>query len=232
MDIFERTRLVAGGEALEKMKRSRVAVFGVGGVGGYAAEALVRCGVGALDIIDADTVSPSNLNRQIIATAQTLGMPKVQAARLRALSINPDVKITPLPLFYSAETADMIDLSQYDYIADAIDTVSSKLELIKRAKALGVPVISSMGTGNKLHPQLLEVADIYSTSVCPLARVMRRELKKAGVDSLRVVYSKEQPRRLEAESDRRTVGSTPFVPAAAGLIIASEIFCVLTGVEA
>lgn len=232
MDIFERTRLIAGGEALEKMKRSRVAVFGVGGVGGYAAEALVRCGVGALDIIDADTVSPSNLNRQIIATAQTLGMPKVQAARLRALSINPDVKITPLPLFYSAETADMIDLSQYDYIADAIDTVSSKLELIKRAKALGVPVISSMGTGNKLHPQLLEVADIYSTSVCPLARVMRRELKKAGVDSLRVVYSKEQPRRLEAENGQHTVGSTPFVPAAAGLIIASEIFCTLTGVEA
>ena len=232
MDIFERTRLIAGGEALEKMKRSRVAVFGVGGVGGYAAEALVRCGVGALDIIDADTVSPSNLNRQIIATAQTLGMPKVQAARLRALSINPDVKITPLPLFYSAETADMIDLSQYDYIADAIDTVSSKLELIKRAKALGVPVISSMGTGNKLHPQLLEVADIYSTSVCPLARVMRRELKKAGVDSLRVVYSKEQPRRFAAENGQHTVGSTPFVPAAAGLIIASEIFCALTGVEA
>ena len=199
MDIFERTALLAGKGAVEKLKNSRIAVFGIGGVGGYVVEALVRSGVGALDLIDADTVSESNLNRQIIAVQNTVGMRKV----------------------------------------DAVDTVTAKAEIIKRAKSAGVPVISSMGTGNKFRPDLLEVDDIYRTSVCPLARVMRSVLRKAGVDSLKVVYSKEKPVRIDPDRIRgelppgkHTVpGSTAFVPAAAGLIIAAEVFSDLTGIK-
>lgn len=239
MNIFARTEFVAGKEALEKLKNSRVAVFGIGGVGGYTVEALVRSGVGVLDLIDADTVSESNLNRQIIAVKDTLGMPKVEAAKERALSINPDVRIFTHNLFYSQETADMLDLSDYDYVVDAVDTVSAKTLIITRAQAAGVPVISSMGTGNKLRPDLLQVTDIYKTSVCPLARVMRGVLRKAGVSALKVVYSKEKPvsvdlSKLEGElppGKHSVPGSTAFVPAAAGLLIAAEVFADITGLR-
>lgn len=239
MSIFERTELIAGSCALEKLKNSRVAVFGIGGVGGYAVEALVRSGVGTLDLIDADTVSESNLNRQIIAVKKTIGMLKTEAANERALSINPNVNIYTHNVFYSPETGGMFDFSEFDYVVDAVDTVTAKVEIIKRAKAAGVPVISSMGTGNKLRPDLLEVSDIYKTSVCPLARVMRSALRKAGVDSLKVVYSREKPIVIDPAEikgqippGKHTVpGSTAFVPAAAGLIIASEVFCDLTGLK-
>lgn len=239
MDIFERTALLAGKGAVEKLKNSRIAVFGIGGVGGYVVEALVRSGVGALDLIDADTVSESNLNRQIIAVQNTVGMRKVDAAKARALSINPDAEIRTHALFYSPETSDMFDFSHFDYVVDAVDTVTAKAEIIKRAKSAGVPVISSMGTGNRFRPDLLEVDDIYRTSVCPLARVMRSVLRKAGVDSLKVVYSKEKPVRIDPDRIRgelppgkHTVpGSTAFVPAAAGLIIAAEVFSDLTGIK-
>lgn len=239
MSIFERTELIAGSCALEKLKNSRVAVFGIGGVGGYAVEALVRSGVGTLDLIDADTVSESNLNRQIIAVKKTIGMLKTEAAKERALSINPNVIIYTHNVFYSPETGGMFDFSEFDYVVDAVDTVTAKVEIIKRAKAAGVPVISSMGTGNKLRPDLLEVSDIYKTSVCPLARVMRSALRKAGVDSLKVVYSREKPIVIDPAEikgqippGKHTVpGSTAFVPAAAGLIIASEVFCDLTGLK-
>lgn len=239
MSIFERTELIAGSCALEKLKNSRVAVFGIGGVGGYAVEALVRSGVGTLDLIDADTVSESNLNRQIIAVKKTIGMLKTEAAKERALSINPNVNIYTHNVFYSPETGGMFDFSEFDYVVDAVDTVTAKVEIIKRAKAAGVPVISSMGTGNKLRPDLLEVSDIYKTSVCPLARVMRSTLRKAGVDSLKVVYSREKPIVIDPAEikgqippGKHTVpGSTAFVPAAAGLIIASEVFCDLTGLK-
>lgn len=239
MSIFERTELIAGSKALEKLKNSRVAVFGIGGVGGYAVEALVRSGVGTLDLIDADTVSESNLNRQIIAVKKTIGMLKTEAAKERALSINPNVNIYTHNVFYSPETGGMFDFSEFDYVVDAVDTVTAKVEIIKRAKAAGVPVISSMGTGNKLRPDLLEVSDIYKTSVCPLARVMRSALRKAGVDSLKVVYSREKPIVIDPAEikgqippGKHTVpGSTAFVPAVAGLIIASEVFCDLTGLK-
>ncbi len=239
MDIFERTALMAGSEAMEKLKNSRIAVFGLGGVGSYAAEALVRSGVGEFDLIDADTVSTTNLNRQIIATRDTVGMLKVAAARDRALSINPNVKIHTHNIFYSPETGGMFDFTVFDYVVDAVDTVTAKVEIIKRAKEAGIPVISSMGTGNKLRPDLLEVSDIYKTSVCPLARVMRSALRKAGVDSLKVVYSKEKPISIdprkvlgEIPPGKHTIpGSTAFVPAAAGLIIAAEVFSDLTGLK-
>lgn len=239
MSIFERTELIAGSKALEKLKNSRVAVFGIGGVGGYAVEALVRSGIGTLDLIDADTVSESNLNRQIIAVKKTIGMLKTEAAKERALSINPNVNIYTHNVFYSPETGGMFDFSEFDYVVDAVDTVTAKVEIIKRAKAADVPVISSMGTGNKLRPDLLEVSDIYKTSVCPLARVMRSALRKAGVDSLKVVYSREKPIVIDPAEikgqippGKHTVpGSTAFVPAAAGLIIASEVFCDLTGLK-
>lgn len=239
MDIFERTALIVGKNAMEKLKNSRVAVFGLGGVGGYAAEALVRSGVGALDFIDADTVSETNLNRQIIAVKKTIGMPKTQAAKDRALSINPNVKIYTHNLFYSPESSGMFDFSDFNYIIDAVDTVTAKVEIIKRAKEAGVPVISSMGTGNKLRPDLLEVTDIYKTSVCPLARIMRSALRKAGVDSLKVVYSKEKPICIDPKDiqgeippGKHTIpGSTAFVPAAAGLIIAAEVFRDIIGAK-
>lgn len=223
---FSRTELILGEEALEKLAKSRVAVFGIGGVGGFAVEALVRAGVGAIDIIDNDTVDITNLNRQIIATHSTVGRLKTDAMEQRILDINPDISLKKHNIFYCSETADSIDLSKYNYIIDAIDTVTAKIELILRANAAGTPIISSMGTGNKLNPSELEITDIYKTSVCPLARVMRYELKKRGIKKLKVVYSKEEPiKPIENEkiSGKHIPGSAPFVPAAAGLIIASEI---------
>ena len=226
-DMFSRTRMLLGDAAMDRLKRARVAVFGVGGVGGHAVEALVRSAVGALDLIDSDRVALSNLNRQIVATQDTLGMLKVDAAKQRILSINPDCVVRTYPIFYLPETADRFDLSQYDYVVDAIDTVAGKLQLIEAAKAAGTAVISSMGAGNKLDPTAFRVADISKTSVCPLARVMRRELKKRGIDHVKVVYSTEpalSPAPADEETGRRTTpGSTAFVPAVAGLVLAGEV---------
>ena len=243
--------MLFGAEAMEKLARSRVAVFGLGGVGGYALEALARSGIGALDLIDSDTVADSNLNRQIIATDDTVGMNKTDAAEARIRSINPECVVRKSTAFFLPENAGAFDFSAYDYVLDAIDTVSGKLAIIENAKKVRVPVISSMGAGNKVDPAALEVADIYETSVCPLARVMRRECRKRGIDSLKVVYSRETPiRPLEDMSiscrqhcvcppgtvrkctQRRDIpGSTAFVPSAAGLIIAAEIVKDLTRQE-
>lgn len=223
-EIFSRTELMFGSESMKKLADSRVAVFGVGGVGGYVAEALARSGVGAVDLIDNDTVSESNINRQIIALHSTIGQYKVDVMKSRIADINPDCKVTAHKLFFMPDTAENIDFSQYSYIVDAIDTVTGKIEIIIRAKSANVPVISSMGAGNKLDPTAFEVADIYKTSVCPLARVMRREMKKRGVDSLKVVYSKEQAIRPEnAENGKPVPSSNAFVPSVAGLIIAGEV---------
>jgi tRNA A37 threonylcarbamoyladenosine dehydratase len=216
--FLSRTAMLIGEDKLKKLASSRIAVFGIGGVGGYVTEALVRSGVGALDLIDADRVNESNLNRQIIATRATIGQYKTEAAKDRAKLINPECEIGTYNFFYLPETAETIDFSRYDYVIDAVDTVTAKIEIIMRSQAAGVPVISSMGTGNKLRPAMLEVADIYNTSVCPLARIMRHELKKRGVKKLKVVYSKETP-----SGERGTVpGSISFVPGTAGLILAGE----------
>ncbi|MGN0601763.1 MAG: ThiF family adenylyltransferase [Oscillospiraceae bacterium] len=231
---FSRTELILGKEAMKKLASSRVAVFGVGGVGGYTVEALARSGVGAIDIVDNDKVSLTNINRQIIATTNTVGEYKVDVAEKRIKEINPDCKVTAFKEFYTPETAHKFDFSLYDYVVDAIDTVTGKIQLVLSADRAGTPIISSMGTGNKLNPTALEVSDIYKTSVCPLARVMRRELKKRGIKRLKVVYSKEQPLIPETDSEeyseelsmssRRAVpGSTAFVPPVAGMIIASEV---------
>lgn len=225
---FSRTELLLGGEAMERLRNARVAVFGVGGVGGYVVEALARSGIGMLDLIDSDTVSESNINRQIIALGSTVGQYKVDVAKARIADINSDCKVTAHRMFFMPETADQLDFSQYDYVVDAIDTVTGKIEIIMRAKAAGVPVISSMGAGNKLDPTAFVVTDIYKTSVCPLARVMRREMKKRGVDSLKVVYSTEQAivPRYSGEtqpSGKPVPGSNAFVPSVAGLIIAGEV---------
>lgn len=241
---FSRTLLLLGRSAMETLKSARVIVFGVGGVGGYVIEALARSGVGAIDIVDNDMVCMSNLNRQIIATTSTLGMYKVDAAEQRMLDINPDLKITKHRMFYLPETADRFDFSQYDYVVDAIDTVTGKIQIVMQAEEMHVPVISSMGAGNKMNPAQLEVADIYQTSVCPLAKVMRRELKKRGIKKLKVVYSKEPALTPLTESmdssecalsgnstgdtdpvrpGKRIPGSNAFVPSVAGLIIASEV---------
>lgn len=223
-DIFERTRMLLGDDAVEKLNKSRVAVFGVGGVGGYVVEALVRSGIGEIDVFDKDTVSVSNINRQIIATQDTVGMSKVEAVRLRAEVINPKCIVNTHEVFYLPENADDYDFSAYDYIVDAIDTVTAKIEIIKRAKALNIPIISSMGTGNKLDPTRLEVADISKTEVCPLARVMRRELRARGINHLTVVYSKEEPKKTNiTENGKAVPGSVAFVPSVAGLIIAGEV---------
>lgn len=216
---FSRTARVIGEEALARISSSSVIIFGLGGVGGAAAESLVRAGVGRIGIVDKDTVDITNINRQIIATDKTIGMNKTDAMEERLLSINPDVKIDKYNLFYLPETADEINLSAYDFVVDCIDNVTAKLELISRAKALGVPVISSMGTGNKLHPELLEIADISKTSVCPLARVMRRELKLRGISKVPVVYSKEEPVKVGSS----VPGSTSFVPPVAGYLMASYV---------
>lgn len=230
---YERTELLLGSGAYETLSSKRVAVFGVGGVGGYTVEALARAGVGTLDLIDSDCVCLSNINRQIIATRKTLGMLKVDAAAERCRNINPDIKVNTYPVFFLPENAEDFDFSKYDYVVDAVDTVSAKIGIAQKAKELGVPAISSMGAGNKLHPELFEVADIYATSVCPLARVMRRELKKRGINSLKVVYSKEPPAETNApvENGKKIPGSVSFVPSAAGLIIAGEVIKDLLGIN-
>ncbi len=223
---FSRTELLLGKDGVEKLKNARVAVFGVGGVGGYVVEALARSGVGALDLIDMDKVSESNLNRQIIALHSTVGRYKTEVAAERVKDINPDICVRIHNVFYLPETADQFDFKEYDYVVDAIDTVSGKLSIIEQAKAADTPVISSMGTGNKLDPTLFEVADITKTSVCPLARVMRRELKKRGIEHLKVVYSKEEPLPssiVDEENGKPVPGSVAFVPSVVGLILAGEV---------
>ena len=215
-ETFSRTKMLFGDEAVKKLNSARVAVFGVGGVGGYTVEALARSGVGAIDVIDGDKVAQSNINRQILALQSTVGRDKVEVAKARISDINPDCKVTAHKLFYLPEIE--FDFSVYNYIVDAIDTVTGKLAIIENAKKAGVPVISCMGAGNKKDPTLFEVADVYKTSVCPLARVMRRELKKRGIDNLKVVYSKEEPQKSEG-----VPASCAFVPSVAGLIIAGEV---------
>ena len=234
MDTFSRTRFLLGPDAMEKLKNAHVAIFGLGGVGGYVAEALVRSGVGKLDFIDHDTISPTNINRQILATAATIGMDKAEAAADRAKAINPAIQAKAIKTFYLPETADQFDFTQYDYVVDAIDTVTGKMMLIKAAKDAGTPIISSMGTGNKLDPTAFRVADIHETSVCPLARIIRKECRKRGIERLKVVYSTEDPIKLELAPDdpawaelpegrNALPGSVCFVPAAAGMIIAGEV---------
>ena len=223
---FERTVLLMGEEAVEKLKRSRVAVFGIGGVGGYVVEALARSGVGALDLIDKDVVELSNLNRQIIATWDTVGKRKVDVAAERIRSINPSCTVTSHAVFFLPDTKEMFDFHRYDYVVDAIDTVTGKLQLIESAGMAGVPIISSMGTGGKMDPSAFRTADIYETSICPLAKVMRRECRKRGIDHLKVVYSREEPAAVPLHKDEegfRVTPSNAFVPAAAGLLIAAEV---------
>ncbi len=221
---FSRTELVLGRESLMMLQRSNVIVFGLGGVGGYVVEALARSSVGSITLVDNDKVSISNINRQLIALQSTVGMDKVDAFEKRIFEINPQCKVKKLKMFYLPENADVIDLSEYDYIIDCIDTVTAKLELVVRARKADVPIISSMGTGNKTHPELLKVADISKTSVCPLARVMRTELRKRGIRHLKCVYSTEEPVHANAEDEgKRVPGSTAFVPSVAGLLIAAEV---------
>lgn len=236
-DQFSRTRLLLGPEAMAHLARCRVAVFGIGGVGGYAVEALARSGIGALDLIDHDRISLSNLNRQLHATRSTVGQYKVDAAEARIHEINPDCNVVTCKTFFLPETEAQFDFMQYDYIVDAIDTVKGKLALVEKAYAAGTPIICSMGTGNKLDPSALRVAEIEKTSVCPLARVMRTECSKRGIRHLKVVYSTELPvRPLEKAEDERAdtsvrkdiPGSTAFVPAAAGMILAAEVVKDLT----
>ena len=243
LNQFSRTQLLFGAEAMEKLYHARVAVFGIGGVGGYTAEALARSGIGTLDLIDDDKVCLTNINRQIFATRKTVGQYNVDVAEQRILDINPHAVVHTYKTFYSPDTAEQFDFTLYDYVVDAIDTVTGKLELVEQAEKAGVPIISSMGAGNKLDPTAFEVADIYETSVCPLARVMRRELKKRGIKKLKVVYSKEPamtpiddmavscrancicpPGTARTCTQRRQVpGSNAFVPPVAGLIIAGEV---------
>ena len=225
-----RTAMLLGSDAIQKLQNARVAVFGIGGVGGYTVEALARAGIGQLDLIDSDTVSLSNINRQILATHSTVGMRKVDAGKARVLDINPQAVVRTWPVFYTPDTADQFDFSQYDYIVDAIDTVTGKLALVERATQAGTPIICSMGTGNKLDAAAFEVSDISKTSMCPLARIMRKELGKRGIRHLKVVYSKEEaltPTGWEEEAaalgKRQIPGSVSFVPGAAGLILAGEV---------
>lgn len=223
---FIRTSLLIGEDAVERLKNSRVIVFGVGGVGGFVIEALARAGVGSISMVDHDTVSLSNINRQIVADHTTVGRLKVDVMKERINRINPECNIIVHDCFYLPENADEFDFTQYDYIVDAVDTVTAKIEIIMQAKSCGTKIISSMGTGNKLDPTKFEVTDIFKTSVCPLAKVMRRELKKRGVKSLKVLYSTEMPHKqtIIAEGEKRPVpGSISFVPSAAGLIIAGEV---------
>ncbi len=224
MSIFERSELLLGKEGMEKLNRAHIAVFGVGGVGSYTVEALVRSGIGEISLFDGDVVAESNINRQLVATTKTVGRAKVEVAAERCLDVNPNVKLHAERIFLMPDTADKIDFSQFDYIVDAVDTVTAKLLLAETAKANGVPIISSMGAGNKLDPTRFEVADISKTSVCPLAKVMRRELKKRGINHLKVVYTKEEPiRHGYTENGRPLPGSVAFVPSVAGLIIAGEV---------
>lgn len=227
---FFRTEMLLGEGAIERLQKAHVAVFGLGGVGGYVVEALARGGIGALTLVDNDTVSISNLNRQILATHSTVGMTKTEAAKRRVLDINPDCVVRTYNVFYTPETADAFDFREYDYIVDAIDTVTGKLQLVERANEAGTPIISCMGTGNKLDASAFQVADISKTSMCPLARVMRKELGKRGIRHLKVVYSQEEvmtPKGWEEEAaalgKRQIPGSVPFVPGTAGLILAGEV---------
>ena len=227
---FLRTAMLFGTEVLEKLQKARVAVFGLGGVGGYTVEALARAGIGQLDLVDNDTVSLSNVNRQILATHSTVGMDKTEAAKRRVLDINPDCIVRTHKVFYTPETAEQFDFTQYDYIVDAIDTVTGKLALVERANESGTPIICCMGTGNKLDASAFQVADISKTSMCPLARIMRKELGKRGIKHLKVVYSQEEaltPTGWEEEAaaigKRQIPGSVSFVPGAAGLILAGEV---------
>lgn len=236
LNEFSRTQLLLGQAGMEALAKARVAVFGIGGVGGYTVEALARSGVGTLDLIDIDKVSLTNLNRQIIATHSSLGQYKVDAAKARILDINPKAVVNTYKTFYTPETADQFDFTQYDYVVDAIDTVTGKLQLAVQAQQAGVPILSCMGAGNKLDPTAFEVTDIYKTTMCPLARVMRKELKKRGVKKLKVVYSREpaltpidDPAISEYTQRRQIPGSTAFVPAVAGLIAAGEVIKDLTG---
>ena len=228
--------MLIGKENLDKLKNSKIAVFGIGGVGGYVCEALARSGIGSFLLVDSDTVSETNINRQIIATVMTVGRPKTEVMKERMLQINPEVRVEIRDCFFLPGNADSFDLSGYDYIIDAVDTVTAKLALIEKAKSVNVPVISAMGAGNKLDPSAFRVADIYDTHICPLARIMRKECKKRGIDSLKVVYSEEEPRKpfgeaaqiasdeRDADAPRRDLpGSIAFVPPAVGLIIASEV---------
>lgn len=249
LNQFSRTQLLLGQEGMEKLFQARVAVFGIGGVGGYTVEALARSGVGTLDLIDDDKICLTNLNRQIFATRKTVGQYKVDIAQQRILEINPKAVVHTYKTFYAPQTAELFDFSQYDYVVDAIDTVTGKLELVEQAEKAGVPIISSMGAGNKMDPTAFEVADIYETSVCPLARVMRKELKKRGIKKLKVVYSKEPPMTpiddmaiscrtncicppgtaRKCTQRRQVPGSNAFVPSVVGLIIAGEVVKDLTG---
>ena len=251
LNQFSRTQLLYGVDAMERLRSSRVAIFGIGGVGGYVVEALARSGVGALDLIDDDKVCLTNLNRQLLATRRTVGKYKVDMAQERVEEITPDCQVTTYKTFFLPETQDQFDFASYDYVVDAIDTVTGKLAIIEKCKEVGTPVISSMGAGNKIDASGFEVADIYETSICPLAKVMRRECRKRGINSLKVVYSKEVPiRPLEDMSiscrnhcicppgtarkctDRRDIpGSTAFVPSVVGLIIAGEVINDLTGIK-
>lgn len=229
---FERTALLLGKASVERLARKRVAVFGVGGVGGFVCEGLVRAGIGAIDIVDKDTVALSNLNRQLIALHSTVGKNKVDVLEERLKDINKNLIIKKYKCFFLPETSETFDFREYDYVVDAIDTVTGKIELILKAKEAGVPIISAMGAGNKLEPAGFQVSDIYKTSVCPLARVMRRELKKRGVDKLKVVYSKEEPIKPQfGEGEEVVPGSISFVPPALGLIIAGEVVKDLIRVE-
>ena len=251
LNQFSRTELLFGKEAMEKLQNSRVAIFGIGGVGGYTVDALARSGVGTLDLIDDDRVCLTNINRQLHATRKTVGKYKVDVAEERVHEINPDAVVNTYKTFYMPDTADQFDFTQYDYIVDAIDTVTGKLALIENANKAGTPIISSMGAGNKLDPTAFQVADIYETSVCPLARIMRKELKKRGIKSLKVVYSKEPPltpiddmaiscrthcicppgTARKCTQRRQVPGSNAFVPSVVGLIIAGEVLKDLTGAK-
>ena len=230
MNPFSRTELLLGGDAMAKLKSAKVAVFGLGGVGGYVAEALARSGIGALELIDHDTISITNINRQILATHSTVGQSKAEAAKARVLDINPEIQVTAKAVFYGPDTAGDFDFSQYDYIVDAIDTVTGKLALVTAAQAAGTPIISCMGTGNKLDPSKFQIADITKTSVCPLARIMRKECAKRGIKHLKVLFSTEDPLPScpepgeELPEGRRSLpGSVAFVPSVAGLMIAGEV---------
>ena len=238
MDPFSRTRLLLGNDSMEKLQNARVAVFGLGGVGGYVAEALARSGVGALELVDHDTISCTNINRQLLATVDTIDMDKAEAAAQRAKAINPAIDARAVTMFYGPDTAHLFDFSRYDYVVDAIDTVTGKLALVTAAQAAGVPIISCMGTGNKLDPTRFQIADISKTSVCPLARIMRKECAKRGIKHLKVLFSTEEPlpscpdaRTLEEmpEGRRALPGSVAFVPSVAGLIIAGQVIRDLTG---
>jgi len=222
LEQFSRTELLIGKEGIEKLQNAKVAVFGIGGVGSYVVEGLARAGIGNFMLVDNDTVSLSNLNRQIIATRETVGELKVEVAKERILSINPEAKVDIYKEFFMPDSPELIDNS-VDYIIDAIDTVTAKIELILRANKLNIPIISCMGTGNKLDPTRFEITDIYKTNVCPLAKVMRKELKSRGINKLKVLYSKEQPIKLNTNAEERVTGSISFVPSVAGLIIAGEV---------